>query len=199
MTIEERLANLEWELAHVKRRNRRLLVAALLVAGAAVVAAAWIGMPGKVLAESGAKAPNVVRASKFILEDADGKVRALLTLNDGPALYFYDENGKLRAGLGALKGEVSLILCDGNAKRRAVLAANMEGPGLGLYDENGKVRAGLSAFKGGPSMELYANNGKVCAQVGVGETVTGDGRKVAYTESSMRLYNLAGNMIWAAP
>jgi len=84
MNTEERLANLERELAHVKRHNRRLLVAALLVAGAAVAASAWIGTPGKVLAENGAKAPNVLRASEFIVEDADGTVRAAWGLYFAP-------------------------------------------------------------------------------------------------------------------
>lgn len=78
MDIEVRLERLERELARAKRRNRHILVFALVAAGVAVVAAAWIATPGKVLAENGAKAPTVVRASEFILEDADGKVRARL-------------------------------------------------------------------------------------------------------------------------
>ena len=126
MTIEERLEKLEQELARAKRRNRHLLVFALVAAGVAVLAAAWIGTPGKVLAENGAKAPNVVRANGFILEDADGKSRATLVASkDGPALRLFDENGKVRATLTALK----------------------DGPGLCLFDENGKFRATLGALK----------------------------------------------------
>jgi len=120
MIIEERLANLEAllplverELARVKRRNRRVLVFALVAAGVAVVAVAWIGMPGKVLAESGAKAPNVVRANGFVLEDADGKVRAMLAVTkDGPILYLDDENGKPRIALGIYKDGPRLRLLD---------------------------------------------------------------------------------------
>jgi len=108
MNTEERLANLEAllplverELAQLKRRNRRLLVFTLVAAGVTVVAAAWIGTPANVLAESAAKAPNVIRANGFILEDADGKVRAKLAVEkDGPRLDLYDENGKRGAGLG---------------------------------------------------------------------------------------------------
>jgi hypothetical protein len=178
MNTEERLANLERELANVKRRNRRLILLALVGAGAALVAAAWIGTPGKVLAETGAKAPNVVRANEFILEDAKGKTRAtLVAAKDGPALRLLDENGNVRATLTALK----------------------EGPGLCLFDENGKFRATLGALKDGPGLCLFDQNGKGRAVLGAGTRTMPGGRVMTYPESSLFLFGPDGKAIWSAP
>ena len=110
MTTEERLEKLERELARAKRRNRHLLAFALMAAGLAVVTAAWIGTPAKVSAETGARAPKVVRATGFVLEDADGEVRATLTaFKEGSALRLFDENTNVRAALGVAKDGSRLL------------------------------------------------------------------------------------------
>lgn len=164
MTTEERLESLERELAHVKRHNRRLVVFALVAAGVAVVAAAWIGTPGKVLAESGAKALKVVRANEFILEDADGKVRATLGVDkDGSGLRLRDENGQIRAGL-YVSADIPL---DVAGKGRANLVVTKGGPGLYLLDENGGLRAWLQAFGDWSMLQLFDEKGKARAWLNV--------------------------------
>jgi len=181
MNTEERLANLERELARAKRRNRRLVVFALVAAGVAVVAAAWIGAPRKVLAESGAKATNVIRASEFILEDADGNVRASLGISkDGSGLSLYDENGKTRVALGISKDSKG-------------------GPGLVLRDENGSFRAALGVAKVGATLDLWDKNGKLRAELGASATVTRDERTIIYPESSLHLFGPDQKVIWQAP
>jgi hypothetical protein len=62
-----------------------------------------------------------IRAGKFILEDAKGKVRAVLAMTeDAPGLLLSDENGKPRAMLDLTK----------------------DWPGLALFDEKGEHRGG---------------------------------------------------------
>jgi hypothetical protein len=222
MTIEERLANLERELARAKRRNRHLLVFALVAGGAAVVAAAWIGTPGKVLAESGAKAPNVVRANQFILEDADGRLRAELSVfmsgsvlrlydenrkrragldvdKDGATLDLSDENGYPRARLSAGKDGLALALADEKGKVRVMLDVDKDGPGLRLCDENRRRRAALGVDNDGPALGLFDEKGKVRAGMGACKTANPDGTITIYPESSLFLCDPDGKGIWKAP
>jgi hypothetical protein len=200
MTTEERLENLEKELARAKRRNRWLLAAVLLGAGVVILAAAWIGTPEKVLAENAAKAPTIIRANVFIVEDENGKPQAILKAEkEGPGLWMYDENGKTRAMLSVFKNGPMLWFYDEKETPRAGLSAGKEGPMLHLIDENGKIRAGLNVGKDGPWLELLDENGKPRTAMGAGTTTTPDGRKITYPASSIRLTNPEGNVIWQAP
>jgi len=89
MTIEDRLEVLEKELKRTKFYNRYLLGAVML--------AVTIGIVGATPLRSG----KVIRANNFILEDANGKTRALLGMTgDTPALSLCDESGKSRAVIG---------------------------------------------------------------------------------------------------
>ena len=62
--------------------------------------------------------PKVIRANQFVLEDDNGKTRAVLDVGkDGvPGLYLYDDNGTPRAMLGVSKGGSVLALCDKNGR-----------------------------------------------------------------------------------
>jgi hypothetical protein len=81
-----------------------------------------------------------VRANRFVLEDENGKLRAMLNVTkEGAALVLFDEKGDLRATLGALKGGPGLDLFDENGEFRAGLNVRQEGPKLGLFDKNGRV------------------------------------------------------------
>jgi len=149
VTTEERLENLERELARAKRRNRRLLAAVGLVAG--VFAVAWI-VPGTDTAHAvagagianraeaqGSGVPPVIRAGQFELVDGNGKVRAVLEVTkDRPRLALYDETGK----------------------SRVILNASKHGPGLALFDENGRIRALLNVSKDGPRLGLFGADEK---------------------------------------
>jgi hypothetical protein len=118
MTTEERLGNLERELARAKRRNRWLVAVVGLVVVGLILAWTWNKTTSTAQAQAVGGAEKVIRANKFILEDANGKERAMLTMTkEGPALTLFDENGGPRVVLSALK----------------------EGPKLNLADEKGKV------------------------------------------------------------
>jgi hypothetical protein len=176
MTIEERLEKLERELSRAKFRNRWLLAGVGLAVGIGLVA--WAFGPTAALAQSTRAALTEVRANSFILEDENGKVRAMLiTTKDGPRLSLLDENGKPRAGLGVSK----------------------DGPSLSLYDENGKDRAGMAMTKDGPKLGLFDENGVRRTMLGAASTVTPEGKTITYPESSLLLFSPDGKTIWSAP
>lgn len=61
---------------------------------------------------------NELRAYKFVLEDENGKSRAVIGVSkDGPALRLLDENGKPRVELSIWKDGPGLVLLDENGNR----------------------------------------------------------------------------------
>jgi len=114
MTIEERLEKIEKELAEARRRNRWLLtIMGLVVVG---IGLAWI-LTKTTAAATATTAPKVIRANDFIVENANGKTRAELSVDkDGPRLGLLDEKGKPRAELGIDKDKSGLKLGDANGK-----------------------------------------------------------------------------------
>ena len=221
MTTDERLDKLEKELARAKRRNRRLLAALGLAAGA--FALVWIvaGTANRAEAQ-GSGVPTAIRANAFVLVDENGKMRARLSVNkNGVALALLNRNGIPGAALTVVKGAPGLTLYDENAKGGAVLAVGKDGPGLTLFDENGKADATLAVLKGepglslldekgkdravlavgkdGPGLALFDENGKGRAMLGAGKTVSPDGRKITYPESSLRLFGPDETVVWQAP
>ncbi len=148
MTIEERLVVLEKELNKSKRRTHYLLGTLILIV--------TIGIMGATSLKSG----NVIRANRFILEDQNGNVRGVLSVNDNdPALHLLDENGKVRVALGITKYGPTLGLCDENGTARSTLSAVEGGQGVGLFDEKDTLRAMLGISKGKPGCCLYDVNG----------------------------------------
>ena len=140
MSTGERLEKLEQECADAKRRNRRLL--AVGVVAIVALALAWIftGTTPAAHAQGMGAVPKTIRANEFILEDADGKPRAFLTVDKGGTLLsLYDENGETRAVLTVSKHETQLALSGGNGKVGAGLGVSKDGSALGLCDEKGKI------------------------------------------------------------
>ena len=133
--------------------TRRWMIAVMAVSlVAAVVAIAYAA--GKT------PAPEVIRAQRFELVDAEGRLRAVLT---DAGLVLYDEKGKSRATLSLdTDGRPTLSLSDERGKLRAMLALDGS-PTLMLWDEQGEVRATLSLFSGGPGLSLCDEKGKTRA------------------------------------
>ena len=215
MTIEERLENMEREVGRQKRRNRWLLGAILLLAGGLIVPTAF-----RTRAQ-GAGTAKEVRAEAFIVEDENGKDRAVLSVTkDGPYLALYDKNGKSRAWLAVDKDIPGLTLYDKNGKSRAELDVLKNGPRLSLFDENGKSciglavieegpllllddkngksRAWLAVEKNGPSLSLLDEKGKIRFVAGKTATETPNGKITEYPESSLILFGPDGKVIWRA-
>jgi hypothetical protein len=157
MTTDERIENLEKGLASARRLNRWLLAAVGLALGVWILA----GTFGPTMAAAPAAGGKEVRANHFVVEDENGKVRAVLAVfKDGPGLTLADENGNPRAMLIMGKGGPALTLSDENGKVRAGLNATKETAGLTLADENGKNRAALVVGKNGPQVGLSDDKGK---------------------------------------
>jgi len=161
MTIEERLENLEKELADAKRSNRWLhTVVGLVIVGLGL---AWLLTKATVSATA-ATISKEIRANSFIVVDANGKERAVLRMDEnGPRLDLADEKGNLRAELSLDKNAPGLGLYGENGENRASLAVTKNGSGLALLNEKGKIRVGMAmnALTAKPMMTLKDENGKV--------------------------------------
>lgn len=95
MTTEERFVKLERELSSAKSRIHWLVVAVIM---AAVMVVVWTcsSTTNTAQAEGVSDIPSVIRARKFILEDNNGKVRAVLAVTkNGPVLAMFDEHERV--------------------------------------------------------------------------------------------------------
>ena len=196
MTTDERMEKMEGQLARVRWFNRCLIVCIVLSLGAWFILNTFGSE--RVWSQSGAKE---IRANCFILEDENGKRRALLGMGmGGPSLMLLDENGKSRALLAASKDGLELSMYDENGENRAKLIVAKDVLALGLRDENNKLRAMLAVLKDiGPGLSLYDENENLRVQLGKGQTHTPDGKVTIYPESSLILCGADGKVSWAAP
>jgi hypothetical protein len=182
----------------VTRAKWAILVAAvcLVVTVAAVAYAAG---------QAKTAAPKVVRAQKFEVVDAQGRVRATLgLLPDGsPSLELTDEQGKTRAQLSLYSdGSPYLGLQDAKLMPHAMLGVRSDGsPYLGLQDAKLKTRAELSLDSGGrPSLALSDEQGKTRAAMGTtSPETTHTGATEQNVEFSLVLFDKQGKVLWQAP
>ena len=90
-----------------------------------------------------APAPRVIEAEKFVVRDADGQARVLLTTNaDGTALVtVMDRFGRSRAGIAVNPDHSSAVFLQHRSAKPAVGIAigSNEIPGALMYDTNGNV------------------------------------------------------------
>lgn len=153
MDIEERLANLELQLGHVKKRNRLLLGAILVLAcGLLVLAAVKTTAPQGNFKE--------LRAKRIALEDENGTVRVSLR-GDGEmsGLWLLNDKGESRASLSVDKYGPRLSLTAGKNMPSALLGANDSTSGLSLWDEKEESVVSLSVNKNGPGLSLTYKSG----------------------------------------
>jgi hypothetical protein len=122
--LAERIAKLEKQ----NRLFKRIGVLLVLAVGCVSLVAAQERGKGQ-----------TIEAERFILKDA---------------------NGRVRADLGMDKAGVRLLLTDENEKTRLNAAVFPEGPGMALFDENGAVRFSVSQSSRGPSLMFNDENQK---------------------------------------
>ena len=154
MTTDERLEKLERELARARTRFRWLVVGAgLCFVSAAVIYAR---------APRTTEASKELRANNFVLEDANGKPRASLGMDeDGLELRLRYENGNIGAALCLHDEKMVLSLADNSGKPRAVLGVTKNVPLLCLYDEKEEPRATLAVLADGPHLALRDEKGNL--------------------------------------
>ena len=154
MTIDERVERLERELKRSRRRIRWLIIGAglCLISAAALYAS-------RTHSETGA-ANKEIRATSFVLEDASGKPRASLGMDeDGLELRLRYENGNIGAALCLHEEKVVLSLADDSGKPRAVLGLAKKMPLLCLYDEREEPRATIALLPDGPHFVMRDEKG----------------------------------------
>lgn len=161
MTTDERLDELERELARSRRRFRWLIIGVgLCVMSVAVLYA--FGQYQTTFTPRATKASPVkeMHANSFILEDANGKPRASLGMDeDGLVLRLRYENGNIGAALCLHEEKVVLSLADNNGKPRAVLGLAKNMPLLCLYDEKEEPRVTVAVLADGPHLILRDDKG----------------------------------------
>jgi hypothetical protein len=126
---------------------------------------------------------RVIEANAFHLKDADGKVRARLSMDaaDRPTLSLLDAKGVPVASLGG-GGQPFFVLFRPGTNEQIRLGSNTAFFGLGLYEK--EIRAGLSIQDNTPALDLFDESG--IAEVTLVARPTG---------SSLRLRNSAGKEI----
>lgn len=152
--VLERLENLE-------RQNRRLKRVGL---AAAILASSLVMM-------SQASPNRTVEAQEFILKDAGGRVRGVLTAKTGaPRLELRDANGIQAATLGSTSNGATLSLNDPNGGAAVALGVTGYARGLSLYDANSQRRAEFNLEQEGPALSFFRTTGEpVVALDGKGE------------------------------
>lgn len=136
-----------------ERQNRRLKQAALAVL--ILFAAAF--MMGQ------ARPTRTTEANKFVLRDADGRVRAELSMfADRPTLTFRDAKGFPVASI-AGADDPFLTLNRAGSNEQVELLSSKDHYGLALYGKT--VRAGLAVTKGSPGLDIFDEAGKERAMI----------------------------------
>jgi hypothetical protein len=180
MTTDQRIENLEKGLASARRFNRWLLAAVGLALGVWILAGTF--GPIMAAAPGGGGAVKEIRANRFVVEDENGRVRAVLAVHketkvvDGmppipegrTSLDLFDEKGKARVSLTLSESEAGLFR--GGATGLHVFGARDSGcaeltadngGSLMLTHELSKNFAGLSANENVMSVCLTNLGGKV--------------------------------------
>jgi hypothetical protein len=106
--------------------------------------------------------PKVVRAKQFVLEDANGKTRAVLDVDkEGvPGLYLYDDDGTPRVMLAVGTHGSVLAMFDRNGKNRVSVAVSGNVSSIRLSDGNNKPRIRVTVGSdGAPELELLHASG----------------------------------------
>lgn len=156
MTIEQRLEQLEKELARTKRLVRWIPGITVLVC--LLVAGLFEPVATRLFAQQNQR-PGAVKATAFILVDDDGNIKAQLGMNPGgPALTLNDSNGEVRAMLGVSDAARGLVVTDSNGMH-AWLGVSDESRGLAVTDSKGIIRASIHISDDGPSISLNDING----------------------------------------
>jgi len=145
--------SLEVRVMRLERANHVLILTVILA------------MAGIVLVGAGST-PRNVTASSFELVDADGRVRATLTMGeDGPRMTLKDEAGVDRISISHEKEGTGMFIADAEGTTRIGVAQWAHGGGgFALHGPKSKGAAVLY-LKGEGSLRFFDADGTVTAQV----------------------------------
>jgi hypothetical protein len=147
--------------------------------------------------------PKNIEAESFILKDANGKVRAELSMGGtGPSLKFRDQAGMALVTLSlndSAPGGPFLLLSD--PQHHAGLSMSvLEGAGsqLSLSGERADVQAHIAVTPEGTSLALSDQEG-FTANLGSGMQPSKNGQVKKTTAASITLLNKDRKLLWSAP
>jgi hypothetical protein len=210
------LEDIQCRVLQLERQNRRLKQCAAV---ALVVVASAFSM-GQVASK------KTVEANEFVLKNADGNVRAKLSIvppNVGPQLSLLGENGKELVTLTVIGNAPFISLRDPNDQERLTLSVqNDDMPSidlrnanrksqieltvspagwgmLALLDSDGNHRSFLVGSKAGARLSLFDEKGFETT-VGNSDVVSPTtGQKISYGAASVVMLNKDKSVIWKAP
>lgn len=140
-------------LERLEKQNRRLKYA-----GAAIL----LLISAVLLMGQVAPVPEGIAAREFIVLDAYGTPRAILTATEsGGGLSLHDPDGNVRALLISSEEGTVLTLFDADGTERVMLEATEGGPGLYLRDANENLRVGLALIEAEPALGLFDRQGNI--------------------------------------
>jgi len=148
MTIEERVENLERELARANQRNRLQIITMFCLA---IFFLAGLYVAGSAVGQGSVQ--EEVRSKSFVLVDENGKRRASLCFGEDSGLEF-----TVTIFLGLLSEEPFLVLYDSNGKGQAVLYAGDSGAWLDLYAIDREHNLQLITGSQGSSLSFEDSN-----------------------------------------
>lgn len=166
MTTDQRVERLERQLGQLK-------VLATALGALLVVLVIYLGLLGLedrtgAAAQGRSEIQQEVRASSFVLEDAQGRERARLALGlgsvvdgrpDGAGLFLYHESGRPHVQLGIKWDGSFLSLSDDSGNEGATLYVSRRGSTVALLGEN-FTRAAVEVMAGsGPQVVMESRDG----------------------------------------
>jgi len=153
--LEERLKTLERRLSSAKRQNAYLM--ALVVVMTVIVA-----LGGGVRSVQASLSSDVIRAQRFELVDASGRVRGALKVEgDTPGLWLWTKEGDGRAELSVINDDPMLRLFDKKGRRRGAFSMVGMNVAMGFWDERGVYRAEIGVVGGAPWLKFIDDKGRL--------------------------------------
>lgn len=162
------------------------------------------------------KVTKVIEAEQFVLQDAPGRVRAVLGVieNGGAVLSFMNKDGKMVLGVGVTAKDAPSVELYPDGKRRAALQAlSADGPvNLEFTNKQGTAVLGIGVTPNGtPGLSLYGPDWKARAVL---QIPNDEDSKFAYVDRYgciqaelkppkgqpvMCFFNDSGKLVWSAP
>lgn len=195
------LQSILMRLERVELENRRLkrgVAVFLVLAGAALL--------------MGQGRPNrTIEAEKFLLKDANGRVRARLDMEpaDRPTLALLDARGFPLASLGAGETPSMTLSKNGGGQQVQIGSFSSDLFGVALYANDKETRfrglqAAIGVFRGSPGIELYNDSGQAAGldlDAGRPKLVLTDpsGASTTMISTSIFLLDKDQKLLWSAP
>jgi len=147
--------------------------------------------------------PANIEAQSFVLKDANGHVRAELSMDgEGPSLKLRDQTGAALVSLSlrdVAPGGPFLLLSDPQHHASvSISVAQGEGSQLSLIGERADIQAHIGVTPDGTSLELSDKDG-FATSIGNGIQPAKNGQVKKTSAASVTLFNKDRKVLWTAP